>query len=128
MDAAILATCAGKVLRLPVFLIPHATLEASQSGIIRDRTGPLAQPVEQLAFNQLVARSNRARPTILHVRTSAMANDLPDDQEETLDDYEAGFLDGYFAARGINSPNEEQLVEAFQVLDDFIERNQPDEE
>ena len=57
-----------------------------------------------------------------------MANDLPDDQEETLDDYEAGFLDGYFAARGINSPNEVQLVEAFQVLDDFIERNQPDEE
>ncbi len=27
--------------------------------------GSLAQPVEQLAFNQLVARSNRARPTIL---------------------------------------------------------------
>ena len=26
--------------------------------------GPLAQLVEQLAFNQLVARSNRARPTI----------------------------------------------------------------
>jgi hypothetical protein len=51
-----------------------------------------------------------------------MANDLPDDQEETLDDYEAGFLDGYFAGRGIASPNEEQLVEAFQVLDDFIER------
>ena len=27
-------------------------------------TGSLAQSVEQLAFNQLVARSNRARPTI----------------------------------------------------------------
>jgi hypothetical protein len=26
--------------------------------------GSLAQSVEQLAFNQLVARSNRARPTI----------------------------------------------------------------
>ena len=29
------------------------------------RRGPLAQPVEQLAFNQLVVRSNRTRPTIL---------------------------------------------------------------
>jgi len=58
-----------------------------------------------------------------------MENGIPEDSEdETLDDYEAGFLDGYFAARGIASPNEEQLVEAFQVLDDFIERNQPDEE
>ena len=27
------------------------------------RRGPLAQPVEQLAFNQLVVRSNRTRPT-----------------------------------------------------------------
>ncbi len=26
--------------------------------------GPLAQPVEQLTFNQLVGRSNRPRPTI----------------------------------------------------------------
>ena len=28
------------------------------------RKGPLAQPVEQLTFNQLVERSNRSRPTI----------------------------------------------------------------
>ena len=28
------------------------------------RNGPLAQPVEQLTFNQLVGRSNRPRPTI----------------------------------------------------------------
>ena len=34
--------------------------------IIR-RSGSLAQLVEQLAFNQLVARSNRARPTIIPV-------------------------------------------------------------
>ena len=27
------------------------------------KTGSLAQPVEQLAFNQLVGRSNRPRPT-----------------------------------------------------------------
>src|SRR5690606_19385604 len=32
--------------------------------IIRASFGSLAQSVEQLAFNQLVARSNRARPTI----------------------------------------------------------------
>jgi hypothetical protein len=31
---------------------------------MRPPLGPLAQPVEQLAFNQLVARSNRAGPTI----------------------------------------------------------------
>ena len=30
------------------------------------RRGPLAQPVEQLAFNQLVVRSNRTRPTTLN--------------------------------------------------------------
>ena len=30
---------------------------------VRLQKGSLAQPVEQLAFNQLVARSNRARPT-----------------------------------------------------------------
>ena len=29
--------------------------------------GPLAQLVEQLAFNQLVARSSRARPTIFEL-------------------------------------------------------------
>ncbi len=28
--------------------------------------GPLAQLVEQLTFNQLVGRSNRPRPTIIH--------------------------------------------------------------
>ena len=28
------------------------------------KIGSLAQPVEQLAFNQLVGRSNRPRPTI----------------------------------------------------------------
>ena len=33
--------------------------------------GPLAQTVEQLAFNQLVARSNRARPTCPAGSTSA---------------------------------------------------------
>ena len=32
----------------------------------RSFEGPLAQLVEQLAFNQLVARSNRARPTIFN--------------------------------------------------------------
>ena len=94
---------------------------------MRGRNGPLAQPVEQLAFNQLVARSNRARPTIRNAQDRLMANDIPDDQDETLDDYEAGFLDGYFAARGIENPSEEQLVEAFGVLADFIERHQPEE-
>ncbi len=32
--------------------------------IMRALPGPLAQPVEQLTFNQLVGRSNRPRPTI----------------------------------------------------------------
>jgi hypothetical protein len=47
--------------------------------------------------------------------------------EETLDDYEAGFLDGLFAAKGIENPTEEQLVEAFKVLDNFIETHQDEE-
>jgi len=59
---------------------------------------------------------------------TAMENDIPEDSEdETLDDYEAGFLDGLFAARGIENPTEEQLAEAFQMLDDFIERHQSEE-
>jgi hypothetical protein len=31
------------------------------------KIGSLAQPVEQLAFNQLVGRSNRPRPTIFSI-------------------------------------------------------------
>jgi hypothetical protein len=50
------------------------------------------------------------------------------DDEETLDDYEAGFLDGYFHARGIETPTEEQLVEGFRVLDAFIDAHPSEEE
>jgi hypothetical protein len=54
-----------------------------------------------------------------------MNSNIPDGaDEETLDDYEAGFLDGLFAARGIENPTEEQFVEAFKILDDFIENHQ----
>jgi hypothetical protein len=37
--------------------------DASQGITSKFSLGSLAQLVEQLAFNQLVARSNRARPT-----------------------------------------------------------------
>jgi 7-cyano-7-deazaguanine synthase in queuosine biosynthesis len=56
--------------RPPALPIPRATslirpgYAAPRSAMIRAQfPGPLAQSVEQLAFNQLVARSNRARPT-----------------------------------------------------------------
>ena len=38
--------------------------------------GPLAQLVEQLAFNQLVPRSSRGRPTIFTILTSQLDIDL----------------------------------------------------
>ena len=61
-------------------------------------------------------------------RQQAMNNEIPDGaDEDTLDDYEAGFLDGLFAAKGIENPTEEQLVEAFKVMDAFIESHQDDE-
>jgi len=50
------------------------------------------------------------------------------DDEETLDDYEAGFLDGYFHARGIENPTEDQLVEGFRVLEAFIDAHAPEEQ
>jgi len=50
------------------------------------------------------------------------------DDEETLDDYEAGFLDGYFHAKGIESPTEDQLLEGFRVLDAFVDAHPPEEE
>jgi hypothetical protein len=53
---------------------------------------------------------------------------IDDEMDEELDDYEAGFLDGYFAARGIDDPSEEQLVEAFRALEEFIERHQANDE
>jgi hypothetical protein len=57
-----------------------------------------------------------------------MNNGITDDgDEETLDDYEAGFLDGLFAAKGIENPTEEQLIEAFKVMDAFIENHQDEE-
>jgi len=55
-------------------------------------------------------------------------NTTPEDEEETLDDYEAGFLDGYFHAKGIESPSEEQLLEGFRVLDAFVDAHPPEEE
>ncbi|MFM1887058.1 MAG: hypothetical protein RL026_2215 [Pseudomonadota bacterium] len=55
-------------------------------------------------------------------------NDMPEEMDDELDDYEAGFLDGYFAARGIDDPTEAQLVEAFDALEEFIERHQPSED
>jgi hypothetical protein len=58
-----------------------------------------------------------------------MTNDIPNDgEDETLDEYEAGFLDGLFAAKGIENPTEEQLVEAFRILDEFIESHQDEDE
>ena len=39
-----------------------ASLDQDESWFLEK--GPLAQPVEQLTFNQLVERSNRSRPTI----------------------------------------------------------------
>ena len=58
-----------------------------------------------------------------------MNQDPPDAaNDETRDDYEAGFLDGYFHARGIDNPTEEQLVEGFRVLDAFIEAHPPEDE
>jgi hypothetical protein len=57
-----------------------------------------------------------------------MNSNIPDGaDEETLDDYEAGFLDGLFAARGIENPTEEQLLEAFKIMDEFIENHQDQE-
>lgn len=57
-----------------------------------------------------------------------MNENIPDNgDEETLDDYEAGFLDGLFAAKGIENPTEEQLVEAFKIMDEFIENHQDEE-
>jgi hypothetical protein len=53
---------------------------------------------------------------------------IPDEEEETLDDYEAGFLDGYFHAKGIENPSEEQLLEGFRVLDAFIDAHPPEDE
>lgn len=38
--------------------------------------GPLAQPVEQLTFNQLVERSNRSRPTIFKKARYVLHNGL----------------------------------------------------
>ena len=55
-------------------------------------------------------------------------NTIPADEEETLDDYEAGFLDGYFHAKGIESPTEDQLLEGFRVLDAFVDAHPPEEE
>ena len=55
-------------------------------------------------------------------------NTTPEDEEETLDDYEAGFLDGYFHAKGIESPSEEQLLVGFRVLDAFVDAHPPEEE
>jgi hypothetical protein len=55
-------------------------------------------------------------------------NTTPEDEEETLDDYEAGFLDGYFHAKGIESPSEEQLLEGFRVLDAFVDAHPSEEE
>jgi hypothetical protein len=58
-----------------------------------------------------------------------MNQNLPDSEdEETLDEYEAGFLDGYFHALGIDNPSEEQLLEGFRVLDAFIDAHPPEEE
>ncbi len=57
-----------------------------------------------------------------------MNTGIDDEMDEELDDYEAGFLDGYFAARGIDDPSEEQLVEAFRALEEFIERHQANDE
>ena len=50
------------------------------------------------------------------------------DDDDTLDDYEAGFLDGWFHARGIENPTEEQLAEGFNVLDAFIEAHPPEDD
>ncbi|MEN9706222.1 MAG: hypothetical protein RLZZ393_2101 [Pseudomonadota bacterium] len=50
------------------------------------------------------------------------------EDEEGLDDYDAGFLDGWFHARGIENPTEEQLVEGFRVLDAFIEAHPPEDD
>lgn len=56
-------------------------------------------------------------------------NNQPEmEDEDTLDDYEAGFLDGWFNARGIESPNEEQLVEGFRALDAFVEAHPPEDD
>lgn len=58
-----------------------------------------------------------------------MNPDTPgNDDEEQLDDYEAGFLDGWFHAKGIENPTEAQLVEGFRVLDAFIDAHPPEEE
>lgn len=52
-------------------------------------------------------------------------SDMEED-EDTLDDYEAGFLDGVFAVQGIENPTEEQLAAAFRLMDAFIDSHQSD--
>ena len=50
-------------------LVPVATVTGARKGVLEFQKGPLAQLVEQLTFNQLVAGSTPARPTkIRHLR------------------------------------------------------------
>ena len=75
-DAAIPAGCEERGLPPQAFRIPRVT-----SDIIRaPGSGPLAQSVEQLAFNQLVARSNRARPTKSTLHCCARSDQLKRDR------------------------------------------------
>ena len=55
-----------KCLKLLAKFVDAGIIRPPQDLTIIRRCGSLAQLVEQLAFNQLVARSNRARPTILY--------------------------------------------------------------
>ena len=46
---------------------------------------------------------------------------IDDEEGEELDDYEVGFLDGYFAARGIEQPTDADFTEAFATLARMVE-------
>ena len=54
------------------------------------------------------------------------SENIDDEDGEELDDYEVGFLDGYFAARGIEQPTDADFTEAFATLARMVE-SQDDE-
>ncbi|MEP7313582.1 MAG: hypothetical protein ABI859_17475 [Pseudomonadota bacterium] len=49
------------------------------------------------------------------------SENVEEEDGEELDDYEVGFLDGYFAARGIEQPTDADFTEAFATLARMVE-------